>query len=218
VTAPNDSPAIPESFFELRQTFADPWIEVWSDRATLVAGLFEALRYIGVTLADVTGNRPDVTSLGDAFVEFTLPRLSAGLRVTLDSITFLFSNPSWEMVDQITKLVEVVSAQIHSLVQQSPVSQKSTLLIHVALGSLDFADQSKRLVNLALLGDAVSFGVIVNRNDGQFLIERSLKYEGGAFIRIERLLGGKETMSEIAAKVLGDETFALRLIGISEIP
>ena len=71
--------------------------------------------------------------------------------------------------------------------------------LNVAIRQLKAA--TANLVNVGLIGDAAFYGVSIHRNTGQLLIEKSLKYDHAAFLRIQHKFEGTQALSAVAAEI-----------------
>jgi len=217
VDKPGAQLQIPESFLEHRQRFAEPWIERWTTPTVFISPLVSPLRAAGVELSDFSFNK-DAANVGDLYLNVAIRRLNAAVRIGLDTVTFIVANPSWEAAPRLVAVFDQVSGEIRNVVGASPKSQEATLAFHVSPGSLDFGKITTSLVSANLVGNCLFCGVSLHKADGTLLIDKSLRYEGAAFVRLQRTFAGDALFADIAARLYEDEIAALRLLGLSEIP
>jgi hypothetical protein len=208
-TAPN----IPESFLEHRQSFAGSWIDRWVLPNPFIPALHSALKELGVELTDFSFNK-DATSVGDTFLNVAIQKLNAAVRIGLDSVIFSAANPDWGTAPQLVSTFERAAQVIRDTVQTTPASQETTLALHVASETVDLRNTTASLVNKDLLGESLFYGISLHRSTGTLVIDKSLRYERAAFIRIQRRSLGEDSFAEIASKLYEDEVFALRLLGL----
>lgn len=206
---------VPEAFFEHRQSFADPWIERWPN--PFVAELVPPLRAAGVELTDFSMNK-DAANIGELYLNISIRRLNAAVRIGLDTLTFIAANPNWEIAPQLVAIFDRISSQVRNVVGISPKSQEATLAFHVSPGTLDFGKITASLVNGNVVGECLFCGVSLYKSDGALVIDKSLRYEGAAFVRLQRRFAGDALLSDVAAQLYQDEVAALRLLGIAEVP
>lgn len=210
-------PHIPESFFEHRQFFADPWVEQWTTPNPFILPVLETLRPIGVELTDFSFNKESAI-VGETYLNVSIRKLNAAVRIGLDTVTYIAANPSWEMAPELVSLFDQISERIRGLLRALPQSQHATLAFHVTPGATDFALRTGSLVNKDALGECLFYGVSLHRREGALVIDKSLRYEGAAFVRLERRFSGDAMLAEVASRLLEDELAALRLLGIQEVP
>lgn len=208
---------ISESFLEHRQVYVEPWLDRWILPNPFVSLLFTALRPVGVELTDIFFNK-DASNVGESYLNISIRRLNAAVRIGLDTVTFIAANPNWEQAPRLVQIFDGVSARIREVLQIRPAFQEATLSFHVTQGSTDFKISTAALVNRDLVGDSLFCGISIHRNDGALIIDKSLRYENAAFVRLQRRFAGEASFSTVASRVYEDELAALRLLGLSSVP
>ncbi|MEP7363340.1 MAG: hypothetical protein ABI972_08805 [Acidobacteriota bacterium] len=211
-------PRIPESYFEHRQRFVNSWVDRWSILPNpFVAALVPALRSAGVELADFSFSN-DAANLGDIFLNIVLRKWNAAIRITLDSITFMAANPNWEEAPNLVSLFDQAATIVYGVVGAEPSCQESTLWFHVTPGPLDFGKKTAELVRTDALGKGGFYGFSVYSADHTTTVDKSLRYEGAAFVRLQRTFPGNTLMADVALHLYQDEISALHLLGITDVP
>jgi hypothetical protein len=222
VDSVDHKPHIPESFLEHRQVFAVPWVERWVIPNPFISALMPLFRDVGVELNDYSFNSNAINSnamnLGDLYLNIAIRRFNAGVRIGLDAVTFIAANPHWSMAPQLIPLFDEVSEKVRDLVGVAPKSQEATLAFHVTPGTSDFKKRTASLVSENLVGECLFYGISLHRNDSVLIIDKSLKHEGAAFIRLQRGFPGGTPFAEVLPRMYEDEIRALRLLGIPEVP
>lgn len=213
----DSQPQIPESFFEHRQFFADSWIDRWTIPNPFILVLAAPLRAMGVELSDFSFNK-DATNVAENYLNITLRKYNAGVRIGLDVVTFMASNPYWELAPQLVEVFDEISHLIQHVTGTPPKSQEAVLAFHVTSGKLDFRAATASLVNAEKLGEGLFYGVSVHKNDKALVIDKSARYEGAAFVRVQRTFTGDTRLMEVAGDLFKEEVAALRLLGIPEVP
>ena len=209
-------PQIPESFFEHRQLFAAPWIERWGIPNPFIATLFSLLRTTGVELNDFSFNQ-DAT-VGENYLNISIRKLNAAIRIGLDTVIFTAANPYWEIAPQLSSVFDQVSDEIRNVVGASPKSQEGVLAFHVTPGTLDFGKMTASLVHKNVVGECLFYGVSLHKAEGALIIDKSLRYENAAFVRLQRRFSGEARFAEVTTRLYEDEVAALRLLGVPEVP
>ncbi len=199
------------------QTFADPWLERWIVPNPFILALAPVLRNVGVDLGDFSFNK-DAANVGGTYLSITIRKLDAAIRIGLDTVAFVVRNPHWEIAPVLVQAFDRASSGIRDVVRCSPKSQETTLAFHVSPGAADFTKATACLVNKDALGEYLFYGVSLYRSDGALVVDKSLKHEGAAFLRLQRRFAGDVPFAEIASRIYRDEVTALRLLGIPSIP
>jgi hypothetical protein len=217
VEQPDGQSQIPESFLEHRQFFADPWVDRWIIPNPFISALFSPLRAIGAELGDFSFNK-DPTNVAETCLNIALRKLNAGVRIGLDTVTFVATNPYWELATQLVPVFDEVSSRIRKVVGVGPKSQDATLAFHVTPGKSDFRTATASLVNKEKIGESLFYGVSLYKSDGALVIDKSQRHEGAAFVRIQRRFAGDALFAEVAAELYKAELAALNLLDIAEVP
>jgi hypothetical protein len=216
VTTEAKKPNIPESFLEIRQVFDSPWIDRWTIPNPFIGVIYPLLKESGVELSDVAFSK-DPANISDTSVNFAITKLNAAIRVGLDHVTFLVGNPDWSMAPTLVQLFDTVSGKFAEFLGRGPSSQKMALAFHVVGENISLANKTSKLVNHDRLGSADFFGVSLYREDYSLVIDKSMRHEGAAYIRIQRTFNGEFTFAEIAPQLYEDEVNALALLDITGI-
>jgi len=202
---------------ELRQTFPESWVHRWTTPNPFVSTLRALLHEDGVTLSDFSFSK-DAANVGEVYLNVEIRRLQVAARIGLDWIVFIAANPVWERAPDIVEVFEKISERLQEAVGLLPAEQKLTLAFHVTGGDVDFQTTTSLLVNKDLVGEALFHGISLHRADSSLIIEKSVKYDGAVFVRLQRTFAGRASFPEILQKLFDDEIAALRLIGIPEVP
>ena len=209
-------PNIPESLFEHRQVFANPWLDRWVIPNPFISVLFETLRPDGVGLADFSFNK-EPANFAETYLNVSIRKLNAAIRIGLDAITYIAVNPDWEMAPRLLELFEQVSERIRGVVGSPVDFQEATLAFHVTPGPVDFRTSTASLVNPEVAGKALFSGISLHRSDGVLIIDKSLRYDGAAFVRLQCRFPAETPFSEVASRLYEHEISALRLLGVTGV-
>jgi len=210
------APDIHEAFFEYRAVLGSPLFEAWTPPNKVVTVLVPVLKQWNVTLGDVTWNREN-NSAKDLQVTFNVQKLGAVLKVGLDSLVFNAFNPDWTQAPQLLELFQTCTSVLEAAVGLQIASQEAVLAFHVTPGARSFKDVMRELVRSDKLGVGDMYGIGVYENDSSFIIDRSLRFDGGAFVRLQRAFGGSVTFDKLAKMLYDDEIRVLKLLELSEL-
>jgi hypothetical protein len=178
--------------------------------------LFETLRPDGVGLSDFSFNK-EPANFAETYLNVSIRKLNAAVRVGLDAVSYLAANPDWEMAPQLLEVFERVSERIRGVVGGQVESQEATLAFHVTPGTGDFQESTASLLNPDIAGKALFSGISLHRSDGVLIIDKSLRYERAAFVRLQCRFPAETHFSDVASRLYEDEISALRLLGLTDV-
>ena len=215
-------PNIPESVLEYRQSFTHSWVDQWNVPNPFITPISDSLKDLGVGLTDFSFNK-DATNLGEILLTVVIRKLNATVRIGLDSVLFTIINPDWQTASKQTASTlisnfERVTQIIHKVARASPAVQEATLALHVVSETTDLKAATAALVKQELLGDAEFYGISLHRDAGTVLIEKSVRYDHAAFVRLQRRFSQNESIVQIASVLYEDAGFALGLLGLVQNP
>ena len=188
----------------------------WTVPNPFISELHSVLRAYGVELTDFSFNK-EPANVGETFLAVNVRKLNVVIRVGVDHITYMVGNPDWGVAPQLVELFDTVSQAVWSFLGQEPVTQQLTLAFHVTPGATPLRHSSSKLVNCEALGDADFYGISVHRESDSLVIDKSLRYDNAAFIRIQRTHKGPVGFSIVARQLYADELKALDLLNISGV-
>jgi len=191
-------------------------VDKWVIPNPFIQALSAILRPVNVELTDFSFNK-DAANIGETHLNISIRKLNAAVRIGLDSVTFIASNPDWSMAQQLIPVFEGIARRIQEILQAEPKWQESTLAFHVTPGTADFKTSTASLVNPALVGESLFCGISLHRGDGALIIDKSLRHEGAAFVRLQRRFSGNTTFPDVASTLYADEVSALRLLGVTGV-
>lgn len=175
------------------------------------------LQAVGVELTDYSFNK-DAANVGETYLNISVRRLNAAVRIGLEAITFIAANPDWGTAPELVRVFTQVSDHIREILQVPPKSQEATLAFHVTPGAADFRASTASLVSRDLAGENLFCGISLHRDNGALMIDKSLRHEGAAFVRLQRKFAGEVPFADVASRLYEDEVFALKLLGIAGVP
>ena len=205
---------IPESLFELNVEFQEPMLEAWNKHPYgIVEALYQALKAWGVTLENAMWEK-DPKTIRDARVAFEIPRASSIIRAGLETLSFTAFNQDWESAPQILPLFGAVTAKVVNFGSVAVSDFRTILALHVIPGPRPFVESMRNLVNAKALGQAQMYGFSIYNQDSTIMLDKSVKYPGGVFVRLDRNFPGTTLFKEIVAALHQDQVKALGFLGI----
>jgi hypothetical protein len=209
-------PHIPESYFEYRADFSEPMFELWTLPNPLVRMLYLALKRWNVGLSDIGWNK-ETKNYKDLLITFNVASVNATMRVGLDTVTFNAVNPDWSNAPALLELFEEAIDSIKKIGKVEIVLQEVFLALHICAGQKAFGNTMAGLVNSNLLGPAEMYGVSAYREDSSVVMDKSVRYEGGVFVRLQRKFPASASFPDVAMAIYEDETNVLKLLGVPEL-
>jgi len=216
MTSPLEAADISESYLEYRATLQTPMFPVWTIPNPLIPSLHSMLAELDVNLSDITWNK-DPSSVSDLQLTISILKLNAVLRVGVDTIFFSAFNPAWSEADALARLFGAVLARILQVGKTELKQQAITLAMHVKPGIEPFREALIKMVRPDVIGEAEMYGVSAYRQDFSFIIDRSSKYKGALFVRLDRTLAPNMSFEEIAKTLYTDEARVLGFVGLEDL-
>ena len=210
------NPRIADSYFEYKADFLTPIFDAWAVPNLLARSLFPQLRRWGITLADVTWTK-EPSNYKEIQLTITVLQMNATVHLGLDSATFIAYNPDWSRAPALVELFETAMANIRKVTDAQIASQEAALAFHVVPGEENFGLLMTNLVNADVLGTARMYGISLYREDSSLVMDKSLRYDGAVFIRLNRTFSASASFSEIAAMLYKDEVRALGFLGLQSL-
>ncbi len=216
VENPTQTLATREAYLELQQNFASNWVHLWTTPNPLIAPLLKALKSTGIGLSNFSF-ATEAKTLGETSLTISIPSISAAVVIGLDQVIFVAKEPTWQSAPGVIEIFQRVSDCICEIVGSPPSSQSSSLSLHLLNQELDFAATTQTWVNSNSIGKWDFCGLSLHREDASLILDKSLRYRAAAFIKLQRNYGGEVGFADIALRILEDQNFALKLLGISEV-
>ncbi len=178
-----------------------------------IGPLREALREFDVEFSDFELHS-DEAHIGNTFLNVEIRKLDSAIRVGLDAVRFSARNTEWSQASKLVLAFEQASGAVNEITGATCHAQEAVLAMHVVSETSDFQALSGALVNREKLGNANFYGVAIHRRDGMLIIDKSMKYKQGVYVRLERRFAQSEGFPEVAAKMLDEEVAGLALLGL----
>ncbi len=217
VENPTQTLATREAYLELQQNFASNWVHLWTTPNPFIVPLLRALKSTGVGLSNFSF-ATEVKTLGETSLTISIPSISAAVVIGLDQLIFVAKEPTWQSAPVVIEIFQRVSDCICEIVGSPPSSQSSSLSLHLLNEESDFAAATQAWVNSNSIGNWDFCGLSLHRQDASLILDKSLRYPSAAFIKLQRNYGGEVGFADMALRILEDQNFALKLLGISEVP
>lgn len=208
---------IQQSFLEYRAAYKDPIAPLWfgKQQGEIINALLKALSPWQVNLENITWNQA-AKNLAEAQLTFAVPSLFSSLNVGVGGLTITVLYPDWSRAPIFASLFQAGVDALKRSIGQELQAQQVTVGFHVKPGAKPFRDTMSQFVNAKALGseDASFFGVSVYSGDYSFVIDGSVSFPGGVFIKLIRNFAAEKRFEEMAATLYNDEETVLHRLGL----
>jgi len=207
---------IPFALLEYTATFKKPILEAWTVPAYLVSAALNRLEPFGFGLDGVEVKTP--TNLSEYALVFKRSPPGLTMTVGIGKLMIVAENLDWTQADQ---FIATAHAGIDAIVEKARPeirSQQLALGMHVQL-----KDRPRHEVTAALLspsayrlldGDVKFPGLILQREKATIVIDASLAFANGLFVRIVREHAGDKTLEKLAESLRSDEERLFEILGL----
>ncbi len=208
---------IQAAFLEYRANFKEPITPVWFGRqqGEIINVVHKALAQWQLGFENISWNQA-AKNLGEAYINFAFPSLFSSFQVGVAGVTITALNPDWSRAQAFVALFQTGMDALTASVGQGLQGQQLTLGFHVKPGEKPFRETVNQFVNAKALESekAAFYGASVYFNDYSFVIDGSLAFPGGVFVKFIRNFTGEKRFDEMATTLYKDEEFVLRLLGL----
>jgi hypothetical protein len=208
---------IQAAFLEYRANFKEPITAVWFGRqqGEIINVIHKALAPWKLGFENISWNQT-AKNLGEAHISFAFPAIFSSFLVGVAGVTITVLNPDWSRAQTIMALFQTGLDALTTSVGQGLQGQQLTLGFHVKPGEKPFRETVSQFVNAKALESekAEFYGASVYYNDYSFVIDSSLAFPGGVFIKFIRSFAGEKRFDQMAATLYKDEESVLRLLGL----
>jgi hypothetical protein len=208
---------IQQAFLEYQAEFKEPPVGLWfgARQGDFIFAMHKALSPWNVGLDNITWNQAPKNAR-EIQVTFGVPMLSASIQVSLWGMYMSALNVDWSSAQQIILLFQTALDALKKVVGQQFQSQRTTLGFHVKPGAKPFRETLAQFVNPKVPGseNATMFGVSAYSPEFTFIIDASLVFQQGLFIKLIRSFPAASRVEEMARTIHLDEETVLRSVGL----
>ncbi len=210
--------SIPISYFEIVVSYESPNVRLWMDRASVVQGIFDALKPWNPKIDDV-----EVLSDGKPSEQ------GFKLKLLENRVSFFFGpafcrftkdDADWDSAEE---TIQILDAALSTLIKLSGIVvglQKTLIALHLQLKRLPFMEILKPLVppQLAALEkeNVKTMASVVKWDKRKVTIDGSGQISNGVFLRFEREFDGPIAFEEIAHQLRADQGSLFAMLGVAE--
>lgn len=214
---------VPQSVVEYTLTFASPIIRAGGEPSPIIASALEALEASGFSIEGVevkTGSEK-LNDYAIIFKRTNPPAPPMSFTLFLGKIFISAGNLDWEGAET---FISTATAGVRSILEATGAKIKSQVLglgMHVQFKNRSRIDVMAPLLApqaLTLLdGELTCPGIIVKREKCTVIVEASVVYANGIFVRLFREHPGDTTLQEIAKVLHKDEEQLFEVLGLEGI-
>jgi hypothetical protein len=208
---------IPFGFLEYRANYQEPIAPLWIglQQGKMVNALLKALATWQVGLESFSWNQ-GAKNLGEAQLNVIVPSLNSGIQIGIRGLTITIQNADWSRAATFGSFFQAVVEALKQGIGQGLVGQQATLGFHVKPGAKPFREVFNQYINAKALAseDAVSFGVSVYKKDYSFVMDSSVNFPGGVFVKLIRNFTADKQFEEMTIILRRDEEQVLNFLGL----
>ena len=203
-------------FLEYRANYQEPITSIWFDRRQggIIDALLKALPSY-LLFENITWNQA-AKNMAEAHLSFSLPSIFSTILVGVRGVTITTLNPDWSRAPLFVSVFQAAIDGLKASIGKGLQGQEITLGLHLKPGAKAFRESIVKYVNSKALAseDAAFFGVSVYYPDYAFIMDSSVTFPGGVFIRIVRRFGPEKRFEEMAPVIYKDEETVLHRLGL----
>src|SRR5579864_204860 len=208
---------IPYSMFEYTATFAKPILGAWSVPAQLVAVVLNALEPFGFQ-TDGVELKTRTEKLNEYAIVFRRNPAGVTFTVGVEKLVIVAENLDWSEAEQFIKSART---GLDAVVQKANTEiklQHLVLAIHIQLKTKPRQEVTAPLLSptaLKLLdGELKMPGIILQRENCSIVIDGSLAFANGLFVRINRAHEANRSFDQMAEILRRDEMQLFDLLNL----
>lgn len=211
---------IPFGIIEYTADFKRPILEAWAVPALLVSAALDALGTFGFKLDGVEA-KTHTEKLSDSALVFRRNPPGLVLTVGINKLSIMAENFDWTEADQ---FIAAARAALNSIVDSSRAeihSQHVALGMHIQIKTKPRHEVTAPLLSalaLKLLDGEMKFpGVILQRGNATIVIDGSLAYANGLFVKINREHRAEVSLEKMAEVLRSDEDRLFETLGLEGV-
>jgi hypothetical protein len=209
---------IPISIFELAVEYERPEFTLWLDRASVVQGVFDALRPWGPRIDDVDAITTGKVSEQGFTIKLPLKRISFFFGPA--SCKFTRENVDWQTAEE---TIAILDGAVSALIRTSGVAmgpKRTAISLHLQPKSLPFIALLTPFIVprlAALESEPVStMATVAKWTHRKVTIDGSAVIANAVFLRFEREFPSADTYGDIAGQLRKDEEDLFDILGVEE--
>jgi hypothetical protein len=209
---------IPISFFEVTFDYVHPDLRLLGDRATIVQGIFEALKPWSPTIDDIEVRTAGKVS--EQGVSFKLPVKRITFVFGPSHCTFSRDGVDWISAEETIGILDTFVSSFTLLSGVELANKKTTIGLHIQPKTAPFIKILSPFVapQLAELeADPVkTMATVAKWEKRRITLDGSASLANGLFLKLEREFGSSGTYAEMADRIKNDEEELFKILGIEE--
>lgn len=209
---------IPHGIVEYTAVFKKPIFAAWSNLAAFIEIVLGALSPHGFTLDGIEA-KTQSAKLSENVIVFRRPTPpDVSFSVSLQKLIIVAVNLDWTEADQFITTATAGFDAVKRAVTPEIESQHLALGMHVQIKTKPRKEVTAPLMNPAVLGlldgEVQSNGIILQRDKSSIIIDASLAYANGLFVRLTREHSVDTSFARMAEILRADEERLFDFLGI----
>jgi hypothetical protein len=209
---------IPISFFEIEIDYERPDVKFLSDRASIVQGIFDALKPWNPSVDDI---EPRTTGkFSEQGVNFKLPLKRVAFFFGPASCRFARDDANWDLAEETIAIIETSLAALIQLSGVTMGTKKTAIGVHIQPRKMPFMEMLKPFVApqlAALEAEPVkTMAAVAKWGKRKVTIDGSEAIANGVFLKLYREFASASTYAEMAQQLQKDEAALFEILGVEE--
>jgi hypothetical protein len=208
---------IPYGVVEFTATFKKPILKAWLGTALIIEAVLDALEPFGFQL-DGVDVKTQMEKLTDYAVVFKRSTPGVTLTLQLGRLVIVAENLDWTEAQHSIATAQVAVDTILQHTKAEIAGQNLLLALHIQLKAKPREDVMAPLLSpnaFKLMDGDIRFpGVILQREKSSVVIDASLAFANGLFVRINRQHGPEVTLTRMSEMLLADEKKLFEVLGL----
>jgi len=209
---------IPISYFELEIDYERPDVRLWIDRASIVQGIFDALKPWNPSVDDIELRATGKPS--EQGVAFKLPLKRVSFFFGAASCKFTRDAVDWESADETLTILDTAFSALAKLGRIVMGTKRTTIGMHLQPRTMTFMDLLSPFMppQLAALEKAPmrTMAVVAKWEKRKVTLDGSAALANAVFVKIEREFESASAYLEMARELRADEEQLFRVLGVEE--
>jgi hypothetical protein len=209
---------IPISAFEIAIHFQRPEFKLWLDRASVVQGVFDALKPWNPRLDDVDAVTTGKVSEQGFTIKLPLKRVSFFFGPA--SCKFTRENVDWQSAEESISILDAAVSALVGLGGIAIGTKSAAISLHLQPRTLPFKALLNPFIPAQLAGletdPAVTMATVAKWRDRKVTIDGSAVLANAVFLRFERDFASAATYEDMARQLRHDEEELFRILGVEE--
>jgi hypothetical protein len=208
----------PLSYFEVAVEYAEPIIQLATNRGAVVEAIYAALKAWHISIDDMEVIQTGKPS--EQGVKFKIPQKKSSFFFGPASCKFTRDDTSWDLAEETIQILDASLSALRDSAGVTLTSKKTLVALHLQPTKIPVADILRPLIVPVLANlepiPATTMATVVKWDKRRVTIDGSAQIANGMFLRYEREFANDVSYADIAAQLQADEDALFGMLGVQE--